>query len=77
VTTNPPPVLIKRARLLAALEISSETLRRWLASGKCPPPDVDVGTGQQWWHPETLARAGIRLQPADQAAANPPRPASS
>lgn len=66
-TTNPPVVLVKRSALLAALSISSETLRRWLAAGKCPRPDVDMGGGQQWWHPETLARAGIRLQPAENA----------
>lgn len=53
--------LVKRSALLTALGISSETLRRWLASGKCPRPDIDMGNGQQWWHPETLARAGIRL----------------
>lgn len=39
-TTNPPPILIRRGDLLRALGISSETLRRWLAAGKCPRPDV-------------------------------------
>lgn len=66
-TTNPPITLIKRATLLAVLEIHTETLRRWMAQGKCPRPDIDMGGGQQWWHPETLARAGIRLQPAEAA----------
>ncbi len=76
-STNPPVILVQRADLLRALSRSSETLRRWMAEGKVPRPDVDMGNGQQWWHPETLARAGIRLQPADQAAANPPTPAAS
>lgn len=76
-TTNPPPILIRRGDLLRALGISSETLRRWLANGKCPRPDVDVGGGRQWWHPQTLASAGINLQPADPAAASQPTPAAS
>lgn len=65
VGSEPIVPLVKRAALLAALGIRSETLRRWLAQKRIPPPDVDVGTGQQWWHRETLARAGIRLQPRD------------
>ena len=76
-TANPPTVLIRRGELLRALGISSETLRRWLAAGKCPRPDVDVGGGQQWWHHETLERAGIRLRPADPAAASQPTTAAS
>ena len=73
---NPPP-LVKLSALRRALGVSDETVRRWRAQGKLPPADVDLGGPSVWWHPGTLARAGVNLQPPEPAAASQPTPASS
>lgn len=66
--------LVKRAELRLILGVSVDTLRRWLDAGKLPKPCTDLGAGQQWWHPQDLEAAGIRLTPA---AASQPTPAAS
>jgi hypothetical protein len=76
-TAAPIPVMVRRKDLQRALDVSSETIRRWLIEGKLPPPDVAVSDQASWWHPVTLERAGFRLWPADPAAASPPTPAAS
>lgn len=75
-TTNPPTILVKLSDLRASLRVSGETLRQWRIKGKLPPPDIDLGGASVWWHPDTLAARGIRLQPAP-AEANPQTPAAS
>lgn len=66
-TTNPPPLprLIRRRDLQRALDVSSETIRRWLISGKLPPPDVAVSDQASWWREDTLAAAGFNVVPAN------------
>ena len=71
------PPMVKLSALRRTLGVSDETVRRWRAQGKLPPADVDLGGPSVWWHPGTLARAGVNLQPPDPAAANPQTPASS
>ena len=58
---------VRRRDLLAALGISSETLRRRMKDGSMPRPDIDLGGDSQWWRRDTLERAGIRLWPAEEA----------
>jgi hypothetical protein len=61
-----PGALVKLGTLRRSLGVSGETVRRWRAAGKLPPPDVDLGGPSVWWHLATLAAAGVRLQPSEQ-----------
>ncbi len=54
--------LVKLGTLRRSLGVSGETVRRWRAQGKLPPADVDLGGPSVWWHPATLAAAGVKLQ---------------
>lgn len=42
-------------------DVSSETIRRWMASGRLPRPDVDLSHKTQGWRLSTLQAAGIML----------------
>ncbi len=54
--------LILRAELTELLgQVSSETIRRWLNSGKLPPPDVDLSRRTKGWRLSTLRAAGLNL----------------
>ncbi len=53
--------VIWRPDLATKLRRSSETLRRWIKSGKLPEPDVQITIQTQGWYASTLARSGIRL----------------
>jgi hypothetical protein len=63
-----PGALVKLGTLRRSLGVSGETVRRWRAAGKLPPPDVDLGGPSVWWHLATLAAAGVRLQPTEREA---------
>lgn len=73
--------LIRRRDLQRALDVSGETMRRWLASGRLPRPDVYVSDSASWWRLDTLQAAGFNVAApppaADPASANPPTPAAS
>jgi hypothetical protein len=57
--------VIWRRDLRAALNnVSDETLRQWLKTGKLPPPDIDLSQRTRGWRLSTLRRAGIKLSAA-------------
>lgn len=51
--------VIWRAQLQAHLDVSSETIRRWMSNGRLPKPDVDLSRRSRGWRRSTLQRAGI------------------
>lgn len=53
--------VIWRADLAKRLQRSSETVRKWIASGKLPKPDVDLSLKTRGWKLSTLRAAGIDL----------------
>ena len=62
--TQPPEVedrVIWRADLYEKLGVGSEAIRRWMKSGKLPPPDVDISQKTRGWRLSTLHAAGIRI----------------
>lgn len=54
--------VIWRADLAKRMCRSSETLRKWLKSGKLPKPDVDISQKTRGWKLSTLRAAGIDLE---------------
>ena len=70
--------LIRRRDLQRALGVSSETVRRWLASGRLPRPDVFVSDAASWWRLDTLDGAGFKIAAAPTPeTASQPTPAAS
>ncbi len=57
-----PAKVIWRQDLQERLNVTSNTLRRWMLAGKLPPPDVDLSRKTKGWLLSTLAEAGIRLE---------------
>ena len=53
--------VIWRRDLQAATQVSSETIRRWMNSGKLPKPDVQISRRTSGWRLSTLRAAGINL----------------
>lgn len=53
--------VIHRAEVMKTLDVSSETVRRWLATGKLPKPDVDITRCNRAWRLSTLRQHGINL----------------
>jgi len=53
--------LIFRADICKALNVSSETVRRWLNAGKIPPPDVYLSRKTIVWKSSTLRAAGLKV----------------
>lgn len=58
---NEPDKVIWRHDLQAMLSVSSETMRRWLNSGKLPTPDVAMYRKTLGWRVSTLRANGINL----------------
>lgn len=52
---------VNRIDLQRRLDVSSETMRRWLKTGKLPPLDFDLSFKTQGWKRSTLLAAGIRV----------------
>ncbi len=50
-----------RSELENTLNVSSETIRRWLRNGNLPAPDVDMTRRSRGWKLSTLRAAGINL----------------
>lgn len=42
-------------------DVSNETVRRWMVSGKLPKPDVDLSQRTRGWRKSTLRAAGINV----------------
>lgn len=57
-----PSKVIWRQDLQERLNVTSNTVRRWMLAGKLPPPDVDLSRKTKGWLLSTLAEAGIRLE---------------
>lgn len=58
VATDP---IIWRRELQALMEVSSETIRRWVRDKKLPPPDIHISPKRQGWRLSTLRALGINL----------------
>jgi predicted DNA-binding transcriptional regulator AlpA len=58
---NPEDRVIFRPELQQLLQVSSETIRRWLLGKRLPAPDVALTRKTVGWKRSTLERAGIRL----------------
>lgn len=65
--------LIIRADLARVLGVkSSQTMRRYVAQGKLPPPDKVLSPHAQYWLESTLCKAGIPVPPLDDDGYRPP-----
>lgn len=54
------------ADLMRLLGISHvNTLRRYIADGRVPPPDKKISQKTRYWHRSTLERAGLIAGPAE------------
>ena len=54
--------VIYRSELYAVMGgVCAQTIRRWLKSGKLPPPDVAISLRTKGWKLSTLQAAGIGL----------------
>ncbi|WP_205617385.1 MerR family transcriptional regulator [Pelomicrobium methylotrophicum] len=53
--------IVWRADLCRQLNVSKETIRRWLKAGHLPPPDISLSRRTLGWRLSTLRRAGINL----------------
>lgn len=53
--------VIWRPDLHALLGKSSETIRRWIQSGKLPKPDVQITRKTHGWRVSTLRAAGVNI----------------
>lgn len=60
-TDKPIDRVIWRPDLQQTFGVSSETVRRWLKSGKLPAPDVALSSRTMGWRASTLRAAGINL----------------
>lgn len=54
--------VIWRPDLQHKLEVSSNTILRWMKSGRLPEPDVNLSRKTKGWLLSTLEEAGIRLE---------------
>jgi predicted site-specific integrase-resolvase len=53
--------VIWRRDLQATMQVTGETMRRWLRSGKLPVPDVEMSRKTVGWRVATLRQAGIKI----------------
>ena len=53
--------VIWRKDLCAQCKVCSETVRRWLNSGKLPKPDVEISRRTMGWKLSNLRAAGIDI----------------
>lgn len=58
---RPGEHILWRADLPAELNVSTETVRRWIRAGKLPEPDVKLSLQSRGWKLSTLRAAGINL----------------
>lgn len=58
---NEPDKVIWRHDLQSLLRVSSETMRRWMRTGKLPNPDVAMSRRTLGWRISTLRANGINL----------------
>lgn len=53
--------IIWRCELHERMQVTSETVRRWIKAKKLPAPDVDLSLRTRGWRLSTLRAAGINL----------------
>lgn len=53
--------VIFRQDLCEVMQVTTETLRRWMEAGKLPKPDVDLSLKRRGWKLSTLRKAGINV----------------
>lgn len=53
--------IVWRDQLQVTMRISSETVRRWLKSGRLPKPDIYPTRQTMGWHLSTLRAAGLDI----------------
>lgn len=61
IETNEIDRVIWRQDLQSIMGRSSETIRRWIAGGKLPEPDVAMSRKTLGWRASTLRGAGINI----------------
>lgn len=61
VTSTEIDRVIWRADLTKVLDVSSETIRRYIKDAKLPPPDIDLSLRTRGWRISTLRAAGINI----------------
>jgi hypothetical protein len=59
ITAVAPDTMIDRPKVVAAINRTSATLRRWIKAGKFPPPDLETTRESQYWRRSTLEAAGV------------------
>jgi len=53
--------VIFRPELQALMSVTSESIRRWMNSGKLPKPDVRMSRKTLGWRISTLRSAGVNI----------------
>lgn len=53
--------IIWRGELHERLQVTSNTVRRWIKDKKLPAPDVELSLRTRGWRLSTLRAAGINL----------------
>lgn len=53
--------ILTRAYIMERLDKKADTVRKWIKSGKLPPPDVALSRKTMGWKRSTLVAAGINL----------------
>lgn len=53
--------VVLRREIQATMQVTSETVRRWMISGKLPHPDVEISRRTKGWKLSTLRACGINL----------------
>lgn len=60
-TTTTEDPIIWRGQLHERLQVTSNTVRRWIKDKKLPAPDVELSLRTRGWRLSTLRAAGINL----------------
>lgn len=53
--------IMTRADIMARLDVSRETVRKWIKAKRLPEPDVALSRKTVGWKRSTLAAAGVNL----------------
>jgi hypothetical protein len=59
--TDENEMIIKRSDLPRLLNVSSDTVRKYIKSGKLPSYDVALSRKTSGWKRSTLVAAGVRV----------------
>lgn len=59
--------IIQRREIAALFGVSTETINRWIKTGKLPAMDFFISTHKCGWNRSTLADAGVNLSKKSEA----------